>query len=138
MTDKEARGSVRGIFTNGARLASFYTFLIQNPNISFWSAMQILSIRPSMTICKTFDEWQDVNRVPKRGERGVSYFDENNPGVKLFIFDVAQTYGKEKYKPAIYKMGRSHVASCVNNQNIWIGLSTDADTLKGAVFQYCQ
>lgn len=138
MTEQETRVSVNGIFSSGARLANFYTFLIHNPNISFWSAMQILSIRPSMTICKTFDEWQDVNRVPKRGERGVCYFDENKPGVKTFVFDIAQTYGKEKYKPAIYKMGRSNVASCVNSQNIWLGLSSDTDTLKGAVFQYCQ
>lgn len=138
MTEKETRGNIRGIFSNGARLAAFYTFLIQNPNIPFWSAIQILSIRPSITICKTYDEWVEVNRVPKRGEHGICYFNENKPGEKTFVFDIAQTYGKEKYKPAIYKMGRSHVASCVNSQNIWIGLSSDTDILKGAVFQYCQ
>ena len=138
MTEKETRSNIKGIFSSGARLTAFYTFLIQNPNIPFWSAIQILSIRPSITICKTFDEWVEVNRVPKRGEHGICYFDENKPGEKTFVFDIAQTYGKEKYKPTIYKMGRSHVASCVNSQNIWLGLSTDADALKGAVFQYCQ
>ena len=138
MTEQETRKGVKGMFASGTRLKGFYTFLIQNPNISFWSAMQLLSIKPTMTICKTFDEWQDANRVPKRGERGVCYFDENMPGVKTFVFDISQTYGKEKYKPAIYKMSRSHVASCVNSQNIWLGSQADADMLKGAVFQYCQ
>ncbi len=135
---EEARKSIRGIFSSSERLGNFYSFLINNPQLPFWSAVQIQSIRPSATICKSYSDWQDVNRVPKQGEHGICYFDESFPGKNLFVFDISQTYGKEKYQAAKYKMSIKKIASCVNSQNIWSGLLAYEDDLRTAVFQYCQ
>ncbi len=139
MSEQETRKSIRGIFSSGARLANFYSFLMNNPQLSFWSAVQILSVRPNVTICKSYTEWQEVNRVPRQGEHGVCYFDESFPGKKLFAFDIAQTYGKEKYQPAKYKLSTKKLTSCINSQTLWAGLQTvGEDELRSAVFQYCQ
>ena len=54
-----ATAAVNEIWESGNNLANFYAFLIQNPQLSFWQKAQIISVRPDVKICKSFDDWHD-------------------------------------------------------------------------------
>ena len=75
MRGEQARESIRGILENSIRLSGFYEFAINNPHLSFWNAVQIYSSKPTVTVCKTFDDWHDQdNRRIKQGEHGIVYY----------------------------------------------------------------
>ena len=140
MRGEEARERIRRIFENGPRLAGFYSFAINNPHLSFWNAVQIYSANPNVTVCKSFDDWHEQdNRRIKRGEHGIVYYDEDNPWRKRHVFDISQTYGKERYRGAQHRMREKMLADCINGQNIFAGISRDKESpIKTAVRRYCQ
>ena len=140
MRGEEARERIRRIFENGPRLAGFYSFAINNPHLSFWNAVQIYSANPNVTVCKSFDDWHEQdNRRIKRGEHGIVYYDEDNPWRKRHVFDISQTYGKERYRGVQHRMREKMLADCINGQNIFAGISRDEESpVKTAVRRYCQ
>ena len=140
MRGEEARERIRRIFENGPRLAGFYSFAINNPHLSFWNAVQIYSANPNVTVCKSFDDWHEQdNRRIKRGEHGIVYYDEDNPWRKRHVFDISQTYGKERYRGIQHRMREKMLADCINGQNIFAGISRDEESpVKTAVRRYCQ
>ena len=140
MRGEEARERIRRIFENGPRLAGFYSFAINNPHLSFWNAVQIYSANPNVTVCKSFDDWHEQdNRRIKRGEHGIVYYDEDNPWRKRHVFDISQTYGKERYCGVQHRMREKMLADCINGQNIFAGISRDEESpVKTAVRRYCQ
>ena len=140
MRGEEARERIRRIFENGPRLAGFYFFAINNPHLSFWNAVQIYSANPNVTVCKSFDDWHEQdNRRIKRGEHGIVYYDEDNPWRKRHVFDISQTYGKERYRGVQHRMREKMLADCINGQNIFAGISRDEESpVKTAVRRYCQ
>ena len=72
MRGEQARESIRGILENGGKLTRFYEFVINNPHLSFWNAVQVYAANPRVTVCKSFDDWHDQdNRRIKRGEHGI-------------------------------------------------------------------
>ena len=120
MIREQASERINNIFSNGTRLSGFYKFLINNPHISFWNGVQIYTERPNATICKSFDDWHDQdNRRIKRGERGIAYYDENKPNRKVYVFDISQTYGSERYHSVQHKMSQSQLRDSINRQNIF-------------------
>ena len=83
MRGEQARESIRGILENSIRLSGFYEFAINNPHLSFWNAVQIYSSKPTVTVCKTFDDWHDQdNRRIKQGEHGIVYYDEDTGALR--------------------------------------------------------
>ena len=140
MRGEEARERIRRIFENGPRLAGFYFFAINNPHLSFWNAVQIYSANPNVTVCKSFDDWHEQdNRRIKRGEHGIVYYDEDNPWRKRHVFDISQTYGKERYRGVQHRMREKMLADCINGQNIFAGISQEEESpVKTAVRRYCQ
>ena len=140
MRGEEARERIRRIFENGPRLAGFYSFAINNPHLSFWNAVQIYSANPNVTVCKSFDDWHEQdNRRIKRGEHGIVYYDEDNPWRKRHVFDISQTYGKERYCGVQHRMREKMLADCINGQNIFAGISQEEESpVKTAVRRYCQ
>ena len=140
MRGEEARERIRRIFENGPRLAGFYSFAINNPHLSFWNAVQIYSANPNVTVCKSFDDWHEQdNRRIKRGEHGIVYYDEDNPWRKRHVFDISQTYGKERYRGVQHRMREKMLADCINGQNIFAGISQEEESpVKTAVRRYCQ
>ena len=140
MRGEEARERIRRIFENGPRLAGFYSFAINNPHLSFWNAVQIYSANPNVTVCKSFDDWHEQdNRRIKRAEHGIVYYDEDNPWRKRHVFDISQTYGKERYRGVQHRMREKMLADCINGQNIFAGISRDEESpVKTAVRRYCQ
>ncbi len=140
MRGEEARERIRRIFENGPRLAGFYSFAINNPHLSFWNAVQIYSANPNVTVCKSFDDWHEQdNRRIKRGEHGIVYYDEDNPWRKRHVFDISQTYGKERYRGVQHRMREKMLVDCINGQNIFAGISQEEESpVKTAVRRYCQ
>lgn len=140
MRAEQASERINSIFQSGARLAGFYAFLTNNPHISFWNGVQIYAARPSVTVCKTFDDWHDQdNRRIKRGEHGIVYYDENRPNRKVFVFDISQTYGSERYHGVQHKMRESQLRDCINRQNVLFGVPRKGESeLQAAVYRYCQ
>ncbi len=140
MRAEQASERINSIFSNGARLAGFYAFLINNPHISFWNGVQIYAQRPSVTICKSFDDWHDQdNRRIKRGEHGVAYYDENRPNRKVFVFDISQTYGSERYRGVQHKMREIQLRDCINRQNVFNGVPKLGESeVQAAVYRYCK
>ena len=134
MRGEEARERIRRIFENGPRLAGFYSFAINNPHLSFWNAVQIYSANPNVTVCKSFDDWHEQdNRRIKRGEHGIVYYDEDNPWRKRHVFDISQTYGKERYRGVQHRMREKMLADCINGQNIFAGISRDRNSHYGTL-----
>lgn len=134
MRGEEARERIRRIFENGPRLAGFYSFAINNPHLSFWNAVQIYSANPNVTVCKSFDDWHEQdNRRIKRGEHGIVYYDEDNPWRKRHVFDISQTYGKERYRGVQHRMQEKMLADCINGQNIFAGISRDRNSHYGTL-----
>ena len=140
MRGEQARESIRGILENSIRLSGFYEFAINNPHLSFWNAVQIYSSKPTVTVCKTFDDWHDQdNRRIKQGEHGIVYYDEDNPMQKRHVFDISQTYGSEKYRGIQHKMREKILADCINRQNVFAGVPIGIESpVKTAVRRYCQ
>ncbi len=140
MRAEQASERINSIFQSGARLAGFYAFLTNNPHISFWNGVQIYAERPSVTVCKTFDDWHDQdNRRIKRGEHGIVYYDENRPNRKVFVFDISQTYGSERYHGVQHKMRESQLRDCINRQNVLFGVPKNGEReVQAAVYRYCQ
>lgn len=140
MRAEQASERINGIFESGTRLAGFYAFLTNNPHISFWNGVQIYAARPSVTICKTFDDWHDQdNRRIKRGEHGIAYYDENRPNRKVYVFDISQTYGSERYHGVQHKMRESQLRDCINRQNILFGVPKNGESeVQAAVYRYCR
>lgn len=140
MNGSQARESIKRIFASGETLSGFYAFIVNNPHLSFWNCVQIYTARPGLTVCKSFDDWHDQdNRRIKRGEHGVLYYDENNPWRKRYVFDISQTYGKERYHSAIHRMSAKSLRECINSQNIFAGVQRgDESEIEVAVYRYCQ
>lgn len=140
MRAEQASERINSIFQSGARLAGFYAFLTNNPHISFWNGVQIYAARPSVTVCKTFDDWHDQdNRRIKRGEHGIVYYDENRPNRKVYVFDISQTYGSERYHGVQHKMRESQLRDCINRQNVLFGVPKNGESeVQAAVYRYCQ
>lgn len=140
MRGEQARENIRGILENSIRLSGFYEFAINNPHLSFWNAVQIYSSKPTVTVCKTFDDWHDQdNRRIKPGEHGIVYYDEDNPMQKRHVFDISQTYGSEKYRGIQHKMREKILADCINRQNVFAGVPIGIESpVKTAVRRYCQ
>lgn len=140
MRAEQASERINGIFASGARLAGFYTFLTNNPHISFWNGVQIYAERPSVTVCKSFDDWHDQdNRRIKRGEHGIVYYDENRPNRRAYVFDISQTYGSERYHGIQHKMRESQLRDCINRQNVLFGVPRGNESeVYAAVYRYCQ
>lgn len=140
MRIEQASERINSIFSNGTHLAGFYAFLISNPHISFWNGVQIYAERPSVTICKSFDDWHDQdNRRIKRGEHGIAYYDENRPNRKVYVFDISQTYGSERYHGIQHKMSESQLRDSINRQNIFHGVPRKNESeVQAAIYRYCQ
>lgn len=140
MRAEQASERINGIFASGARLAGFYTFLTNNPHISFWNGVQIYAERPSVTVCKSFDDWHDQdNRRIKRGEHGIVYYDENRPNRRAYVFDISQTYGSERFHGVQHKMRESQLRDCINRQNVLFGVPRGNESeVYAAVYRYCQ
>ncbi len=140
MRAEQASERINSIFQSGARLAGFYAFLTNNPHISFWNGVQIYAARPSVMVCKTFDDWHDQdNRRIKRGEHGIVYYDENRPNRKVYVFDISQTYGSERYHGVQHKMRESQLRDCINRQNVLFGVPKNGESeVQAAVYRYCQ
>lgn len=140
MRIEEASERINSIFSSGTRLAGFYAFLINNPHLSFWNSVQIYSERPSVTICKTFDDWHEQdNRRIKRGEHGIAYYDEDKPNRKVYVFDISQTYGSERYHGIQHRMSESKLKDSINRQNIFCGMPKGNESeLQAAIYRYCQ
>lgn len=140
MNGKQASEVLRRIFERGESLAGFYAFLANNPHLSFWNSVQIYTARSGLTVCKSFDDWHDEdNRRIKRGEHGIAYYDENYPGRKRYVFDITQTYGKERYHGVGHRMTAKNLRDCINSQNIFAGVQRgDESEVEVAVYRYCQ
>ena len=140
MRAEQASKSINSIFSSGERLSSFYTFLTLNPHISFWNAVQIFTARPSVTVCKSFDEWHDQdNRRIKRGEHGILYYDENRPNRRSFVFDISQTYGSERYRGVQHKMREKQLTACITKQTVFAKVPREGESeLQAAIYRYCK
>lgn len=92
---------IGNILDNAIYLADFYKFRINNPKFNFAQSMQIFSANPKVTVCKSFDEWNAIDRRIIRSSKGIAYIDENKPYWKNYVFDIEQTYGTE-YKKQVY------------------------------------
>lgn len=140
MRAEQASERINSIFQSGAKLAGFYAFLTNNPHISFWNGVQIYAERPSVTVCKTFDDWHDQdNRRIKRGEHGIVYCDENRPNCKVYVFDITQTYGSERYHGIQHKMRESQLRDCINRQNVLFSVPKNGESeVQAAIYRYCQ
>lgn len=140
MNGNQAGENIKKIFADGERLSGFYSFIVNNPHLSFWNSVQVYIARPGVSVCKSFDEWHDQdNRRIKKGEHGILYYDENRPWKKRYVFDLSQTYGSEKYRGIWHKMHRKTLADCINCQNVFSGIQRNSDNeIEAAVYQYCQ
>ena len=140
MRAEQASERINSIFLSGERLAGFYAFIMSNPHISFWNGVQIYSARPSVTVCKSFDDWHNQdNRRIKRGERGIVYYDENRPNRKAYVFDLSQTYGSERFHGVQHKMRESQLRDFINSQNVMFGVPKKGENeVYAAVYRYCE
>jgi len=115
MIEQAIFNNLGNILESNIYLANFYKFRINNPTFNFAQAMQIFSSNPQVTICKSFDEWNALQRRIQRHSKGIPYIDENNPRWKHYVFDISQTYGVD-YPPKIYP-ARNTLASDINDIN---------------------
>ena len=92
---------VGNVLENAIYLANFFKFRVNNPEFDFAQSMQIFSSNPRVTICKTFDEWNALQRRIIRSSKALSYINADNPTRKNYVFDISQTYGVD-YPPKVY------------------------------------
>lgn len=88
-------------------LQKYYAFIANHPHLSLRDICQIITYRENLNYCLSFEEWNAVDRRIIAGRKGIPYYDEN--GNKRFVFDVKDTYGKDKiqipyhsFDPLIY------------------------------------
>ena len=106
---------VGNVLENTIYLANFFKFRVNNPEFNFAQSMQIFSTNPRATICKTFDEWNELKRRIIRNSKAISYINADNPSKKNYVFDISQTYGVD-YPPKVYPARNTLVAD-LNNLN---------------------
>lgn len=140
MDREQATKSIKQIFANGESLSSFYAFIVNNPHLSFWNSVQVYATSPGVSVCKSFDDWHNQdNRRIKKGEHGILYYDEDRPWKKKYVFDISQTYGKERYHSVIHRMSKKSLRDCINSQNVFVGIRRNNENeIESAVYRYCQ
>ena len=112
----EIKEVISNTLINTTLLSDFYKFRINNPQFSMSEALQIFIANPSVSVCKTFDEWNLIKRRVSKGEKAISYTSDNNPYLKCYVFDIKQTYGRN-YPPKTYRK-RKHLVDEINNINV--------------------
>ena len=92
------------MLANGNEIRNLYRFVSQNPHIDLREACQIVLIRPTAGVCYSLQEWNEQGRRIKSGCHGIGYYDTD--GNKRYVFDVADTYGKERYRRRIMPLNK--------------------------------
>lgn len=103
-TRYEHRRTIYDLFANGNEIRNLYRFVSQNPHIDLREACQIVLIRPTAGVCYSLREWNEQGRRIKSGCHGIGYYDTD--GNKRYVFDVADTYGKERYRRRIMPLNK--------------------------------
>lgn len=129
-----------GIFADKSNLKNFYSFLANNSHLSFFQCVQVFSVNPAVTSCRTFDEWNnEFERKIHRGSKGIPVIDEKQPYRKKYLFDVKQTYGDTAYRIHL-QITDEQLLSSVKNLNLWQQETIGGyrSKLYNAVDDYCQ
>ena len=103
-TRYEHRRTIYDLLANGNEIRNLYRFVSQNPHIDLREACQIILIRPTAGVCYSLQEWNEQGRRIKSGCHGIGYYDSD--GNKRYVFDVADTYGKERYRRRIMPLNK--------------------------------
>ena len=103
-TRYEHRRTIYDLLANGNEIRNLYRFVSQNPHIDLREACQIVLIRPTAGVCYSLQEWNEQGRRIKSGCHGIGYYDTD--GNKRYVFDVADTYGKERYRRRIMPLNK--------------------------------
>lgn len=103
-TRYEHRRTIYDLLANGNEIRNLYRFVSQNPHIDLREACQIVLIRPTAGVCYSLQEWNEQGRRIKAGCHGIGYYDTD--GNKRYVFDVADTYGKERYRRRIMPLNK--------------------------------
>ena len=96
--------TIYNLLGNGNEMRNLYRFVSQNPHIDLREACQIVLIRPTAGVCYSLQEWNEQGRRIKSGCHGIGYYDTD--GNKRYVFDVADTYGKERYRRWIMPLNK--------------------------------
>ena len=103
-TRYEHRRTIYDLLGNANEMRNLYRFVSQNPHIDLREACQIVLIRPTAGVCYSLQEWNEQGRRIKSGCHGIGYYDSD--GNKRYVFDVADTYGKERYRRRIMPLNK--------------------------------
>ena len=103
-TRYEHRRTIYDLLGNANEMRNLYRFVSQNPHINLREACQIVLIRPTAGVCYSLQEWNEQGRRIKSGCHGIGYYDTD--GNKRYVFDVADTYGKERYRRRIMPLNK--------------------------------
>lgn len=103
-TGYEHRRTIYDLLGNANEMRNLYRFVSQNPHIDLREACQIVLIRPTAGVCYSLQEWNEQGRRIKSGCHGIGYYDSD--GNKRYVFDVADTYGKERYRRRIMPLNK--------------------------------
>ena len=103
-TRYEHRRTIYDLLANGNEIRNLYRFVSQNPHIDLREACQIVLIRSTAGVCYSLQEWNEQGRRIKSGCHGIGYYDSD--GNKRYVFDVADTYGKERYRRRIMPLNK--------------------------------
>ena len=103
-TRYEHRRTIYDLLGNANEMRNLYRFVSQNPHINLREACQIVLIRPTAGVCYSLQEWNEQGRRIKSGCHGIGYYDSD--GNKRYVFDVADTYGKERYHRRIMPLNK--------------------------------
>ena len=103
-TRYEHRRTIYDLLANGNEIRNLYRFVSQNPHIDLRETCQIVLIRPTAGVCYSLQEWNEQGRRIKAGCHGIGYYDTD--GNKRYVFDVADTYGKERYRRRIMPLNK--------------------------------
>lgn len=98
--------SLVSVSTDGEKFRNFVHFCAGGNlhNLDILSLLSVFDQNPEATQVLNYDQWNSINRHPKRGA-GIAVFSNDEDAKKYeFVFDVNGTYGdrlKEQYKPVV-------------------------------------
>lgn len=74
----------------------FWRFRQNNRQFDLVEAEIIFGIDKNAKICKTFSEWNDIERRINKGSKSIKY---QFNGIDKYVFDIKQTKGKPNVYP---------------------------------------
>lgn len=85
------------LYRDRSQYVNFLTKLAKLEGVGFKNSLQIWKVKPDATILKSYDEWKELGRQVKYGEKGIAQLLGEKKNRRVGIkFDISQTYGEVK------------------------------------------